>query len=66
MTIKLTQEDFNYINAILLNNENGTDKEMINLFIEELNISKALSFKIVGFRDEALINLNFDIREVLK
>ncbi len=66
MKNKLTQEDFNYINAILLNDENSTDKELINLFMEELIISKGLSFKIVGFRNEALINLNFDIKEVLK
>ena len=63
---KLNEDDLKYINAILLNDENSTDNELIKLFCDELKINQKLSLKIVSFRNNALININFDIRDFLK
>ena len=67
ITETIAEKDFKYINAILLNDESSTDEELVNLFIQELSISKELSEKIVSHRNQALLDfINFDIREVLK
>ena len=63
---KLNEDDLKYINAILLNDENSTDNELIKLFCDELKINQDLSLKIVSLRNNALININFDIRDFLK
>jgi hypothetical protein len=60
---KLNGTAIKYVNAILLNDENSSDEELVSLFVEELKISKELSEKIVSFRDKALLDITFDINE---
>lgn len=59
-------QDINFINGVLLNDESSTDEEMINYFIKELSISKKLSEEIVSYRNNALLDLNFDILDYLQ
>lgn len=62
----LTEEDFFYINCTMRNNEVSSDKELIDLFMEELKVSKALAKKIVSFRAKAWVEMDFDIRFYLE
>jgi len=60
-------QDCNYINSILLNDEVGTDEEIVNLFMKELNIEKHFALRLVSYRQEALINpLNFDVLDYIQ
>lgn len=63
--MKLKNKDIIYINQILLNDEVSTNEELINLFIQELGISKDLSEHILSFRDNALTDLTFNIGDFL-
>ena len=61
----MNRNDIIWLNDILTNSENSSDTELINLFISELNISRATAKQIIKYRDTALISFNFDITEYM-
>ncbi len=63
---QLTNEDLRYVNAVLCNDESSTDEELVTLFEEELDISKALAETIVSFRERAFFEIRFDIHYYLE
>ena len=54
-------EKTTYIKSILQNDEVSTDKELINLFMGELNITEKEAVFYVSQRDKALNIIEFDL-----
>ena len=55
-------EKTTYIKSILQNDEVSTDKELINLFMGELNITEKEAVFYVSQRDKALNIIEFDLK----